>query len=450
MRFKAQVTVNNRMLSNQGGNCVKVKGKPPVSSLAIGRKPKHLIKDDDNIKDPEVFVLHCTAQNRSGFKYAVKQNIEKVFTRFVDEGKATIRFCRPPHDLCVSNADVVALKAFLSVLKKVLELKPGQDDQLEKLIELNMSALAPATTSQVTKEKTKLVITNKKDYPITTNFPHTLKELRATDINLKRVDTRMFKLKSLSVLDLSGNSITSLPRELTCLPLQELILANNKIQRLDPSLVSNRAFCQSLVTLDISGNQIVFVPNYMSKFKSLVNLKLGDNPMKSVLPSSLFNAGKLRTLSLENLAEMPHLPSSASKLYLDKIHVTRSCKFMCEEADLSEGKRRRFQIVHNTLETVPTLEDISLKLVHHKARALADSIEGLPPAVLQKMDSFQTCICGSFAFHSSHAAAISLIDLHKMAANVHADEMNSYNAWTVTVLCSKKCLKRCIKANAGT
>ena len=49
-----------------------------------------------------------------------------------------------------------------------------------------------------------------------------------------------------------------------------------------------------------------------------------------------------------------------------------------------------------------------------------------------------------FVFRSS------LIDLHKMAANVHADEMNSYNAWTVTVLCSKKCLKRCIKANAGT
>ena len=79
---------------------------------------------------------------------------------------------------------------------------------------------------------------------------------------------------------------------------------------------------------------------------------------------------------------------------------------MCEENDLSEGKRRRFQIVHNTLETVPTLEDISLKSVHHKARALAESIEGLPPALLQKMDSFQTCICGDFAFHSSHAAAI--------------------------------------------
>ena len=90
MRVKAQVTVNNRMLSNQGGNC-KPKGKPPISSLAIGRKAKHLIKDSE--KDPEVFVLHCTAQNRAGFKYAVRRgNVEKVFTRFVDEGKAGFIF----------------------------------------------------------------------------------------------------------------------------------------------------------------------------------------------------------------------------------------------------------------------------------------------------------------------------------------------------------------------
>ena len=39
------------------------------------------------------------------------------------------------------------------------------------------------------------------------------------------------------------------------------------------------------------------------------------------------------------------------------------------------------------------------------------------------------------------------LDLHKMAANVHADEMSSYNAKTVAVLCSIKCLKRFNKAN---
>jgi len=432
MRVKAQVTVNNRMLSNQGGSC-KAKGKAPVSSLAIGRKAKHLIKDSE--KDPEVFVLHCTAQNRAGFKYAVRRgNIERVFTRFVDEGKATLRFVSPPHDLCVSNADVVALKAFLNILKKVLELNPDQDGELDKLVELNMSALAPATSSQVTKEKTKLVIVNKRDYPITSSFPHTLKELRVNDVNLKRVDTRMFKLKSLTVLDLSGNSISSVPREMTNLPLQELILSGNKIERIDAGFASNRAFCQSLASLDISDNQIKFVPNFMSKFKSLVSLKLGGNPIKSVLPSSLFNSGKLRVLSLAGLKEMPHLPSSASKLYLDKLYVTRDCMFMHPD---------KTRVVHNTLDHVATLEDIALKAVHHKVR----QEDELPPALIQKMDSFQVCICGSYCLNSSHAAAFSHLDLHKMAANVHADEMSSYNAKTVAVLCSIRCLKRFNKAS---
>jgi len=440
MRVKAQVTVNNRMLSNQGGNCKSAKGKPPVSSLAIGRKPKHLIKDQE--KDPEVFVLHCTAQNKSGFKYAVRNNVEKLFTRFVDEGKATLRFTSPPHDLCVSNADVVALKAFLNVLAKVIAIKPGQDAELEKLVELNLSALAPASSSQVTKEKTKMVIANKRDYPITTNFPHTLKELRAVDINLKRIDTRMFKLKSLAVLDLSGNSITSLPKELTALPLQELILCRNKLQRIEATFISNPAFCISLKCLDISDNQIKFMPNFMSKFKSLVCLKLGGNPMRSVLPLSLFNSGKLRVLSLENLTEMPHLPSTTSKMYLDKLFVTRSCKFM----QVPQGGSR--SVVHNTLENVPTLEDMALKAVHHKVRHAEGS--WLPPALSQKMDSFQVCICGNYCLASSHAAAISPLDIHKIAANVHADELLSYDANTVTVFCSQKCLKRFTRGNAPT
>jgi len=363
----------------------------------------------------------------------------------VDEGKATVRFVRPPHDLCISNADVVALKAFLNVLKKVTELKPGQDAELDKLVELNLSALAPATSSQVAKEKTKMVINNKRDYPITTSFPHTLKELRAIDINLKRVDTRMFKLKSLAVLDLSGNSIAVLPKELTNLPLQELVLCKNKLERIEPSFVGNAAFCHSLNSLDISDNQIKFLPNFMSRFKSLVCLKVGGNPLRSVLPLSLFNSGKLRILNLENLTEMPHLPSSTSKLYLDKLFVTRNCKFMQGSTSThQQGGAGKSLVVHNTLENVATLEDMSLKVVHGKLRP-EESV--LPPAVVQKMDSFQVCICGNYCLTSSHAAAISPLDLHKIAANVHADEMPSFDANTVTVICSQQCLKRFTRRN---
>ena len=99
-------------------------------------------------------------------------------------------------------------------------------------------------------------------------------------LDLKRIST-------IISLEAQGNKCQFSPRKPSIL--------SSKVSRGKIVWAIIPAFWQSLVTLDISGNQIVFVPNYMSKFKSLVNLKLGDNPMKSVLPSSLFNAGKLRT-----------------------------------------------------------------------------------------------------------------------------------------------------------
>lgn len=43
-------------------------------------------------------------------------NIEAVFTKFVSEGKFTIRFKEPAHDLCV-KADPVLAKTFLQTCK---------------------------------------------------------------------------------------------------------------------------------------------------------------------------------------------------------------------------------------------------------------------------------------------------------------------------------------------
>ncbi len=59
-----------------------------------------------------------------------------------------------------------------------------------------------ATSSQVTKPKTKLVVTEKKEYPITTNFPSSLETLSVNGINLKKLDSRMMKLRLLVSLDL--------------------------------------------------------------------------------------------------------------------------------------------------------------------------------------------------------------------------------------------------------
>ena len=79
---------------------------------------------------------------------------------------------------------------------------------------LFVQGLNPASTSQVAKTKTKLVITNKRDYPITTSFPSTLEHLACHDTNLKRVDSRILKLKHLTHLDLSPNADREFPQEL--------------------------------------------------------------------------------------------------------------------------------------------------------------------------------------------------------------------------------------------
>lgn len=50
-----------------------------------------------------------------------------------------------------------------------------QNKNIEKL---HLSSLAPVKQSQIEKPKTKLVVSSKQEYPITTAFPYTLETLR--------------------------------------------------------------------------------------------------------------------------------------------------------------------------------------------------------------------------------------------------------------------------------
>ena len=225
-----------------------------------------------------------TAQNRSGTKYAITfdkskwknksngSNVEKIFDRFIEDGQATVSFHEPAHDLCIRKADTIQLKVFINLIKKIVKLSCSStpnEQELEKFLGKNssyLSALNPASHSQVTKEKTRLIITNKKDYPITATFPHALVELRATSINLKRIDSRIFRLHSLAVLDLKSNAITTLPAEITRLSsLKELILSQNRIETIPSNFCDNLRFCQSLRLLDLGENKITDITPHLVK-----------------------------------------------------------------------------------------------------------------------------------------------------------------------------------------
>lgn len=99
----------------------------------------------------------------------MRKNIEQIFTRFVEEGKATVRFKNPPHDICII-CDPLQLKLFLRTLKLALEGNVSTKSLMLSCI-TSTSSVPPAP-------KTKYVVLTKAAYPTLEGFPRTLQTLK--------------------------------------------------------------------------------------------------------------------------------------------------------------------------------------------------------------------------------------------------------------------------------
>lgn len=112
----------------------------------------------------------------------MKKNIEQIFTRFVNEGKATIRFKYPPHDICI-KCDSLQLKSFLQTLK--LGLEETVPTKTLKLSNITATSKVPPIP------KTKFVVLSKAAYPTLEGFPRTLQILKVkyADIFILKADT---------------------------------------------------------------------------------------------------------------------------------------------------------------------------------------------------------------------------------------------------------------------
>lgn len=100
----------------------------------------------------------------------IKGNIEKTFGQFKGEGKSTIRFKEPPHDLCIT-ADQIPLKNFMMVVKKIWS---GEEQHVPEI--LNEKCIPQIKTSV-----TKMDILRKGDYPTLKGFPSTLQILNVSN-----------------------------------------------------------------------------------------------------------------------------------------------------------------------------------------------------------------------------------------------------------------------------
>jgi len=405
MRLHADVDVVNRQVAAHG---LAKAGKRSKSQLAIGRKP-------GAEGEQEVFVMLSNNTHKAGVKYLIKDNVGALFTRMLKEGKATIRFLEPPHDLCIQCSDQVQLKSFLLMVRRCQE---GKD-----LGRLPLSALQPASAAQIEGPKRRLAVVKRGDYP-SKGFPPTLEVLQVTGIRLARVDQRMLRLAALTSLDLSDNEITALPESWeAAASLRELVLAGNQLTSLPRGLCTGR-LAANLRLLNLARNQLVLLPNYACSLTALVTLNLASNQLKA-LPPGIGRFTNLKTFDASGNS-LARLPGGFSRLRLDSLEVTGNPW----TSDTSAVLRER-------LEGVPSLlELVGRWVVRRGARLTAEDVT---PQLLAFLDSGVRCLCSTPVW-SSVVVALVTLDLHRVAASVSA---GGRDALSMEVsLCSTACLEK--------
>ena len=323
MKIQATIQLTNRDIN--------VISKPMRGSMALGKR-KRLCSSSENSSGPKVFLMFCTVSNRAGTKFEVCQNIASVHDKFLHLGECTIELIKPARTIFISDADPLQLKLMLNLLKKAINAKTDKELDALDAISLTSAALNKSKLNQIRRPKEKMVISEKIDYPtiqgpcnyllqecvcnytITKNFPFRLKELKVNGINLKRIESRILKLMWLVVLDLSGNSLTTLPKSFSGLvDLRELNLSNNQFSKVPVSFFLTVS--KNLQLLDLSNNQLSMVPYVISRLARIATLKLSNNQLKR-LPSTISSLTNLKILELVGNPNLSVMPGTFLKLEL--------------------------------------------------------------------------------------------------------------------------------------
>ena len=174
-------------------------GKPPrmvTAILSVGYNTYK--KDNDGNIKKSLEIIHFTAQNKMGKRYKIFCNIEKIFTNFSKDSKATISFIMPPEDIII-KCDSMQLKRLLRTLKLALKSKDPLD--------LKPNIVATTAKPPGPLPQTVMTILNHDDYP-TKGFPCTLESLTIKYLELKsKMLFEICSLSNLTTLNLAFNTI---------------------------------------------------------------------------------------------------------------------------------------------------------------------------------------------------------------------------------------------------
>uniref|UniRef100_A0A023EZ12 Putative ras suppressor protein n=1 Tax=Triatoma infestans TaxID=30076 RepID=A0A023EZ12_TRIIF len=382
-------------------------------------------------KREEIYILHQTQRNSVGVKYKIEKLIA-VFTKYISQGKMTLRFNMPPHDLIIhSNED--QLRTFFKFLQKLMKLKGAKEMKYLKLLDLSN-----VPTKVGPKPKIKLHIKCKKDIPVSDSFPRTLEVLQMNNTGLTRLDGKFFRLQKLRVLNLESNCLETLPDQLSLLPcLRELHLAGNFLGRssLKTWLLADNLQAE-LVYLDLCRNELQILPNDIYKLRKLKYLYLDDNFLER-LPASFGRLPALKELKLCNNS-LTALPASFRFLFLDFVDISRNpggLKDYCRDQNLINDAMIQDQAVQEDTASLFSLLDLSAKEVL-KNRLEYDRTS-LPLELIAYLDTACFCVCGQATFPSIPEEVIKF-DFKRSCVQVTYG-LDEYNLPIEVRFCSTRC-----------
>ncbi|XP_049274372.1 leucine-rich repeat protein 1-like isoform X2 [Rhipicephalus sanguineus] len=238
MRLECETEIGYRLLEYQRSGATSKK-KAAFTILTLCRKP-----GEAKQQKPTTYLLLCTSKNPAGTKYKIHDNVERLFTKFITQGKATIQLREPKHNLIISKADISELRRFLNLINLAHH---GKD--------LDQSAFS-GPPSKVTPTKETLVVRHRKDYP-SGGFPKTLKKLTI--------------------------ELTVLPDTMCCArKLTTLVVRSNRLQKLPHGL----GFMPCLSVLDVTSNALNLLPASLL-MGTLSSISICDNPMDGAMGGPL-------------------------------------------------------------------------------------------------------------------------------------------------------------------
>lgn len=274
-----------------------------------------------------------------------------MFVKFVNEGKCTIGLKTPEIDLQI-KAESIQLKGFLNFLKEGLTGKKSDVSKDNKFLRA-FGATSSVTTTQnfIAPPVTKMIIKSRGDYPCK-GFPRTLKILHINGIKWCQLQNQILYLSNLSTLDISDNLIEKLPKDLGNLKhLTEINVSKNKlgisVNPKDWEWMDAQNIQRSLVSLDVSFNELKFMPVNITKFEKLVSLKIGNNQIMRI-PFAIKQLTRLKDLQINN-NKIQSLPCTITILKLNSIDIsdndfTPTSDLNLPVEDLKEG--------HNSLQNI--------------------------------------------------------------------------------------------------